>query len=94
MNSTAKFLALAVSVILVAGALILPLTIGDHTAFAKKSNKKNNFNASEYKASILAKHGYKGKAGNAGNGGNAGNAGNGGNGGDGIGGIGGSASGG
>ena len=36
MNSTAKFLALAVSVILVAGALILPLTIGDHTAFATK----------------------------------------------------------
>ena len=75
------------SVILVAGALIVPLTIGDHAAFAKKNNKKIDVNA--LVASIKAKHGYVGKAGNAGNGGNAGNAGNGGNGGDGIGGVGG-----
>ena len=99
MNSTAKFLALAVSVILVAGALIIPLTFGDHSAFALSKKQKQRLQ--NLQASLSAKgihssalDAYVGKGGNGGNGGNAGNGGNGGAGGAGVGGIGGSASGG
>ena len=99
MNSTAKFLALAVSVILVAGALIVPLTFGDHSAFAlsKKQQKRlQNLQASLSARGIhtTALDAYVGSGGNGGNGGNAGNGGNGGAGGAGVGGFGGSASGG
>ena len=66
MNSNAKFvLATAVAVILVAGALTLPLAFDDHMADAKKkkSYKKSSSKKSTKKAEIEAVGGHGGSAG-------------------------------
>ena len=94
MNSNAKFvLATAVAVILVAGALTLPLAFDDHMADAKKKKsykKHSSSKKSTKKAEIEAVGGHGGSAGAGGisSGGNGGSS-SGGNGGSSAGGAGG-----